>query len=318
MTASLEAASPAHVSRTSDRVKRAQRIHAGAILAVPALSLPVAAYEIALGHVRPWHVVLLVVGYSITMFGITVGFHRLLTHRAFETPGWLRTLFAIAGSMAAQGPPLYWVCNHRVHHRHSDKPGDPHSPYVRGQQRLRGLVGIWHAHAGWAFDHDLVNPMTTAHDFMRDANLRWANQRYLWWVAIGLVAPAAVGWIIAGTAHAALEGLLWGGFVRLFLNFHVTCSINSLTHVFGYRSFATADDSRNNVWLAIPTLGESWHNNHHAFPSSAWLGLRKRQIDLGGWLIQILAWLGLAKGVIRPSLAAQERLRSGVVKEVEE
>jgi stearoyl-CoA desaturase (Delta-9 desaturase) len=313
LSTNIEQGMPEVCSRATDRIRRSQRIHAGTILILPALALPVALYEVLTGHLRLWHI-----GYAITMFGITVGFHRLLTHRAFSTPTAVRVLFAIAGSAAAQGPPLYWVCNHRIHHRHSDAAGDPHSPYVRAEESLSGLAGLWHAHAGWAFEHELANPMTAARDFMRDSALRWANQRYLWWVALGLLIPIVTGALITGTVHGAYEGLLWGGLVRLFLNFHVTCSINSLTHVFGYRTFATRDRSRNNFWLAIPTLGEAWHNNHHAFPSSAWLGLRAREIDLGAWLIVALSWVGLAKGVIRPSVAAQRKLRLGAAEEINE
>jgi stearoyl-CoA desaturase (delta-9 desaturase) len=296
--------------RVEERIRRAQRRHAGLLLTLPALGVLAAARELLLGRVQAWHLALLCVTYLLTMLGLTVGFHRLLTHRAFKTTTPVRALLTILGSMAGQGPPLYWVSNHRLHHQRSDQDGDPHSPHVSGEQVLSGWAGLWHAHAGWAFEHALVNPMAFCKDLMRDPALRWVNARYLTWLGVSLLIPGLFGALMGG-ARGAYEGLLWGGLVRLFFNFHITCTINSIAHYYGYQVYKSKDESRNNPWLAIPTLGEGWHNNHHAFPNSAAFGLEWWEIDLGDWLIRLLSWLGLASEVVRPSRQTKEMRRLG-------
>jgi stearoyl-CoA desaturase (delta-9 desaturase) len=228
------------------------------------------------------------------MAGLTVGFHRALAHRAFEARPWVRALLAGLGSLAAQGPVLYWVANHRRHHELSDRPGDLHSPIFDGERRLSRLGGLWHAHIGWNFDHEATNVVFYARDLLRDRAIVRVSQRYYLFVVVGLLAPAAIDGVASGSFGGALAGFLWGGPLRLFLIYHATASINSITHLFGRRPYRTRDESRNVWWLAIPTLGESWHNNHHAFPSSAWFGMRWFELDLGALCIEALRRLGLA------------------------
>jgi stearoyl-CoA desaturase (Delta-9 desaturase) len=296
---------------STPRLRMAQRLHAAIVQGVPALSLFVVAYECVRGHVEAWHIALLATTYMVTMLGITVGFHRLLTHRAFKTSGFVRALFTIAGSMAGQGPAMYWVCNHRLHHADSDGSGDPHSPHVDQHGPLSTLRGLWHAHAGWSYEHDLANPVRLAPDLLADPLFRSVNKHYILWMVISLVVPTLCGAAITHTWHGAFEGLLWGGLLRLFLNFHLTCCINSLTHWAGSKTYATGDESRNNLWVAIPTLGEGWHNNHHAFPSSAFIGLRWWEIDIGAWLVSVLSVTKLVWDVQRPSKQARARRAIG-------
>ena len=276
-----------------------QRTHAGAILVAPAILTVWATYVAARGGFAKWQLFLALGGYVLTMLGVTVGFHRLFAHRAFTTSAWIRICLAILGSMAAQGPPIYWVSNHRRHHANSDSPGDPHSPHLDSGEPRGTWAGFRHAHFGWMFTHELTDGTAFSRDLYQDRYLMWVNQRYLWWVALGLLAPAAVGVLMEMSLRAALSGFLWGGGVRLFVSFHMTASINSITHLFGYRSFDTRDHSRNNAWLGLVTLGEAWHNNHHASPANAVFGLRWWETDIGGAFIRLLEFMRLAANVRR-------------------
>jgi stearoyl-CoA desaturase (delta-9 desaturase) len=235
--------------------------------------------------------------YLISGVGVTVGFHRLLTHRAFETHRPLKYAFAVLGSLSVQGPVITWVADHRKHHAHTDEEGDPHSPHVGHGSGLRGLL---HAHMGW-----LMNNMGRAQrrryapELMEDPGMRRINRSFELIILAGLAIPFGLGYLLGGTLTAALTALLWGGFVRIFLLHHVTWSINSVCHFFGRRRFATDDQSTNVFWLALPSLGESWHHNHHAFPRSAQQGLRRWELDPSGALIALLERLGLAWNVVR-------------------
>jgi stearoyl-CoA desaturase (delta-9 desaturase) len=235
--------------------------------------------------------------------GVTVGFHRLLTHRSFKTYAWLRGLLAILGSAAIEGPVISWVADHRKHHKFSDQEGDPHSPHVgRGAGVFGALRGLFHAHMGWLFVHTQRGSKERfAPDLLEDPVIGWVDRTFLLWAVLGLLVPFALGWLIGGTLLAAATGLLWGGLVRVFVLHHVTYSINSLCHVFGRRDFETTDRSRNLALIAIPSLGEAWHNNHHAFPTSAVHGLRRWQLDLSALVIGALERLGLIWDVVRPS-----------------
>lgn len=246
---------------------------------------------------------LLVVMYLLTFVGITVGFHRHFAHRAFQAKPAVRLILGILGSMAAQGPVLFWVSTHRRHHSHSDQDGDPHSPHLYEEGFWGELVGLWHAHLGWLFRAEITNSAYFAKELFRDSVVMTLNKRYFTWIGLGLVIPLVVGGLWQLSWQGAWHGLLWGGLVRLFLVHHATWSINSLTHLYGKRAFATRDHSTNNGWLAIPTLGEAWHNNHHAFPSSAVFGLERHQIDIGAWVIKGLEATGLAWDVHRPTTA---------------
>ncbi|MET8091547.1 acyl-CoA desaturase [Micromonospora sp. NPDC005220] len=246
-------------------------------------------------------VVALVVLYTICGLGVSMGYHRLLAHRAFETPRPVRYALAVAGAMAGQGPPIIWVAHHRRHHRVSDRPGDPHSPHLDFDPGFRGLLaGLWHAHLGWLFDSRLESdPIRYCPDLVRERPMRWISGHFLAIVLAGLLLPGLIGLAVAGTLTAFLTGVLWGGLVRLFLVNQFTYAVNSVGHYFGRRTFPTADESRNVAWLALPSLGEAWHNNHHAFPRSARHGLRWWQIDLTAMTIWTLERVGLASKVVR-------------------
>jgi stearoyl-CoA desaturase (Delta-9 desaturase) len=287
------------------------RIITGAVTALPIAGLLVAAVQTWNDWLH-WHdLVVFGAVYLLTAIGITVGFHRLLTHRSFETSPLLRGAFAALGSAAIEGPVISWVADHRKHHAFSDEEGDPHSPHVGHGHGLKGtLRGLVHAHVGWLFIHTQRGSKERyAPDLLADPVVRWVDRTFLLWVAVGLAVPFLLGLLLGGTLAAGLTGLLWGGLVRMFVVHHVTYSINSLCHTFGRQAFATRDESRNLAWLAIPSLGEAWHNNHHAFPTSAVHGLGRRQIDVSGWVIAGLERAGLVWNVVRVPAERQERRR---------
>jgi stearoyl-CoA desaturase (delta-9 desaturase) len=240
---------------------------------------------------------IMAVMYFLTAMGITVGFHRLLTHRAFQTYPWLERTFAVLGSLAVEGSVLDWVADHRKHHAFADIEGDPHSPHVDHS----GLRGLWHAHTGWLMEtQGQADWKRYAAELYEDPGMRKIGKRFPWLVLTSLVLPTIAGFVLHGfTLVGALEGYLWGGLVRIFLVHHVTWSINSLCHMYGNRRFDVKDHSTNLAWLAIPSLGESWHHNHHAFPRSAYHGLKRWEIDLSGLIISTLGRLGLAWDIIR-------------------
>jgi stearoyl-CoA desaturase (delta-9 desaturase) len=275
----------------------------GIITVVPFVGLGLACWQLwerALG----WNdVFVFLVVYSITGLGVTVGFHRLLTHRSFKTYPIVRGFFAAAGSAAIEGPVISWVADHRKHHAFSDQEGDPHSPHVDHGHGLRGaLRGLLHAHVGWIFIHtQRGNHKRYAKDLIEDPVVSYVNRTFLLWVGLGLAVPFGLGWLFGGTLKDAFTGLLWGGAVRMLVLHHVTYSINSLCHFFGRRDFDTGDHSRNLLWLAPFSMGESWHNNHHAFPTSAAHGLRWWQIDISAMVIRALEKVGLAWDVVRVS-----------------
>jgi stearoyl-CoA desaturase (delta-9 desaturase) len=284
------------------KVSLAQKAHAASIIVVPTLAVLLAGYYLWKGEVRIWEPVLMVMLYLLTMLGITVGFHRLFSHQTFQCHSMVRFSLAVLGCMAAQGPLIYWVSNHRRHHRFGDGNGDPHSPHRLDDRELEGWRGFWHAHFGWTFTHQLTNSAFFCKDLLKDSQITWVNQRYFHWVLLGLLIPTVIGGVIDPSWHGLWRGLLWGGGVRLFFTHHAAASINSITHMFGYRSFATIEQSRNNIWLGYPTLGEGWHNNHHAHPTSAIFGLRWWELDGGGIVIQLLERIGLVWNVRRAYL----------------
>ena len=247
--------------------------------------------------------------YAATVLGITVGFHRLFTHRSFETNGVVKFALAVLGSMAVQGPLFKWVGLHRRHHQHSDTPDDVHSPH-HGGGGVRGfLQGFWHAHIGWAFKADPPDLVRYTPDLRKSRALRVANALFPAWVALGLVLPGVLGGLISGTWRGVWTGLLWGGLVRVFLVHHVTWSINSACHLWGMRPYKSGDRSRDNMVFGVLALGEGWHNTHHAFPTSVRHGLRWWQPDASYWVIRALALVGLAWNLKLPSKEAQEASR---------
>jgi stearoyl-CoA desaturase (delta-9 desaturase) len=270
------------------------------------VSLPVAGLVVAI--VLLWGqgvgvtaIAILVVGYLLTGIGITVGYHRLFTHRSFETYPAVRYTLALLGQMGVEGDVVTWVADHRKHHQFSDREGDPHSPHAEfGDGPLEALKGLWHAHTGWLFTSvGRADRARYAKDLVQDAGLRTIAKLFLPLVVVSLVVPALVGWMLIGGWYGFVSGLVWGGAVRILLLHHVTWSINSICHFWGRRRFESPDESRNVWWLSWLSFGESWHNNHHAFPSSAFHGLRRFEIDPGGWVIRGLEACGLAWRVVR-------------------
>jgi stearoyl-CoA desaturase (delta-9 desaturase) len=292
----------ARTVRAPRRLRVVQVVHAAAMTILPLLGTIAAVVLAARDGIHAFEIGALVTTYLTTFLGLTVGFHRLASHGAFEAPGWVRAVLFGLGSMAAQGSVAYWVTNHRRHHDLADRPGDLHSPHVDGNREIGGLRGLWHAHTGWIFDHELTNVIRYGKDLLRDPLIARLNRLYYPLVLAGLAAPALVSWLSTGRASGALGGLLWGGFVRLFCTYHAAASINSLAHSFGSRPNGTRDQSRNSFWLAIPTLGEGWHNNHHAFPTAAHFGFTWWQIDISGLFIRLLERLSLAREVRRARL----------------
>jgi stearoyl-CoA desaturase (Delta-9 desaturase) len=249
----------------------------------------------------------LLIAYALAGLGITVGFHRLLTHRAFIAPRWLELTFAVLGTTSAQGPVIMWVADHRKHHAFADIDGDPHSPHTEHGGIIHGL---WHAHVGWILNrHGQADWRRYAPEFVEDRAMRrisrWAGP-----IVLGSFAVIfATGWLLTGSLRGAALVLLWGGLVRIFLFQHfASFAVNSLCHTFGRRRFATTDRSTNLAWLAVPSLGEAWHHNHHAFPRSARHGLRWWELDLSGHLIRGLERIGLAENVVRIESSRQQDL----------
>lgn len=258
---------------------------------VPLVATLLAIVKLWQRDVVPVDIVLLIGLYLLTGFGITVGFHRYATHRSFQSGPVVKFVLLALGSMAVEGSVLSWVATHWKHHRLADKPGDPHSP----------LEGLFHAHIGWMFSDRGGVPERDAKHLMKDKVAVFMSRTFVFWVVLGFVVPYLVdGW----------RGLLWGGLVRVFITHHLTWSVNSICHQFGRRAFATPDQSHNQWIVGLFGLGEGWHNNHHAFPESAFHGLRWYEIDLSGYVIRLLERSGLVTGVRRVSRERLERKRA--------
>ena len=307
VTTSPARPTPADVQPVANETR--DRIITGLVTVLPFIALGVAGWQVW-SELLGWHdLVVFGVMYMLTGLGVTVGFHRHLTHRAFATKRWVRGTLAVLGSAAIEGPVISWVADHRKHHAFADQPGDPHSPHVDHGHGLRGaLRGLAHAHVGWLFIHTHRGAKQRyAPDLLADPVVRFVDRTFLLWAVGGLGAAFVLGYAIGGTLTAALTGLLWGGGVRMLVVHHVTYSINSLCHFFGRQRFATGDHSRNLAWLAPITFGEAWHNNHHAFPTSAEHGLRRRELDVSAIVIRMLERAGLAWDVVRVSPERQRR-----------
>lgn len=218
--------------------------------------------------------------YAATAMGITIGYHRMLTHRGFDAPAPVRFFFLALGSMALQGPAVEWAATHVKHHAKADKEGDPHSP----------LEGFWHAHFGWLVQDRMVRSGVYAKPFEGDRVAHFIDKTFFLWAALGLLIPFLLG---------GWTGLLWGGVIRIALVHHVTWSVNSVCHTFGKRPFETSDESRNEWVVGLLAFGEGWHNNHHASPKTAIHGFEWWQVDVSGYVIRTLARVGLARNVHR-------------------
>jgi stearoyl-CoA desaturase (delta-9 desaturase) len=283
------------------------RLITGLVTALPILALGFVAWQLWDEALRWSDLIVFVVLYVSFGLGVTVGFHRLFTHRGFETTRQLRFVFAVLGSGAIEGPVIAWVADHRKHHAFADKEGDPHSPHVGHGAGLGGAVrGLAYAHVGWLFIHTQRGAKRRyAPDLLADPIVRFVDRTFLLWVALGLAVAFGLGVAIGHSLRAGVTGLLWGGGVRMLVLHHVSYSVNSLCHFFGRRRFETDDESRNLPWLAVPSLGEAWHNNHHAFPTSAAHGLRRFEVDPSALVIRGLEKLGLAWNVVRVSAERQ-------------
>ena len=292
----------AKITLKNDYLQKVQRNFAVGTIIIPMIGTLIAlklAWDFGISLME---LELLFVFWFLTMVGgVTVGFHRLFSHASFKTHPSIRVALAILGSMTAQGPMINWVSNHRRHHQYSDQIGDTHSPNLHQGGFWGSLKGIWHSHVGWILNGEITNTTVFAKDLLQDSVIKKINQQYLSLVFLGLLIPAVLGGLLSGTWSGIWQGFLWGGLVRIFLVHHLTWTINSITHLYGSRPFNTTEQSTNNVWLAIPTGGEAWHNNHHAFPNSAKFGLQWWQVDLGDWFIRTLKVLGLAWDVKVPT-----------------
>jgi stearoyl-CoA desaturase (delta-9 desaturase) len=288
--------------------KRLDRIANGAATLIPVLGLGGVAWQLW-GSALHWQdLVVFATTLLLAGFGVTIGFHRLFTHRSFKTTGPLRVLFAVLGSAAMEGPVIEWVAYHRRHHAFSDHEGDPHSPHVGHGSGVKGaLRGLFYAHVGWVvFSDEPANEERYAPDLLGDRAIRLIDRTFFVWVVAGLAFAFGLGVALTGTVSGGLTGLLWGGAVRVLAVHHITFSINSLCHFFGNRDFQTDDESRNLRWLAPFSFGEAWHNNHHAFPTSAAHGLTRWQFDPSKLVIYGLEKIGLAWDVVRVSPARLE------------
>ncbi|HEY8827907.1 MAG TPA: acyl-CoA desaturase [Jatrophihabitantaceae bacterium] len=273
--------------------KRGEQIALYTFVIVPFLAFA-AAIPVAWGWGLGWtDLVLFLAFYIPSGLGITVGYHRLFTHSSFKANRPLRIGLAIAGSLAIEGPVIRWVADHRRHHAFSDKEGDPHSPWRYGETVPALMKGLGYAHIGWMFDVEHTNRDKYTPDLMRDEDIARVDRLFPLWAAISLLAPAVLGGLITWSWAGALSAYFWASLVRIFVLHHVTWSINSICHAIGQRPFATRDKSANFWPLAILSFGESWHNMHHADPTSARHGVLRGQIDESArviWLFEKLGW----------------------------
>ena len=277
-----------------DTQSRLEQIVLGVLIVVPFLAV-VAAVPVAWGGWLGWtDLLIMATMYWLTGHGVTVGFHRLFTHKSFKPTRPLKIALAIAGSMAVQGPVVRWVADHRKHHKFSDRDGDPHSPWRYGTT-LRALTkGFLHAHMMWLFDPEQTPQRKYAPDLMKDRDIVRISRQFPLWVVVSLAAPAVAGGLLTMSWQGAVTAFFWGSLVRVSLLHHVTWSINSICHTLGERPFVSRDKSANVWWLAIPSMGESWHNLHHADPTCARHGVLRGQVDTSArviWAFERLGWV---------------------------
>jgi stearoyl-CoA desaturase (Delta-9 desaturase) len=290
-------------------VTRAHKIANLIGVSVPPIGLVAAIVLLWNRAIGPLELALMVGLYVVTCLGVTLGYHRMFTHRAFDSSRVFKAIIAVLGSMAVEGSVITWVADHRKHHTFTDQEGDPHSPHLAGPGFWGGVKGLWHAHVGWLFETvGSADRERFASDLLKDRALRVIDKLFFVWAGLSFAIPFALGWILGGGLGAALTALLWGGLVRVFLLHHVTWSINSVCHFFGRKRFAVEDESRNVFWLAPISMGEAWHHNHHAFPTSAFHGLSRweRVADPTGLVISLLEKLGIVWNVVRVSPERQK------------
>lgn len=303
MTAIVEGQQARTPATVTEPMARGMRTTIGVFVAVPLIAV-VLAIPVAWGGWLGWtDLVLAAVFYVIAAAGITVGFHRHFTHGSFKAPTWVSVCLAVAGSTAVEGSLDQWVADHRRHHARSDEEGDPHSPWRYGTSRKAVAKGLVFAHVGWLFDGQQTSVERYAPDIRSNAALQRISRLFPWIVVSTIVLPAVLGGLITWSWQGALTALFWAGLVRIALVHHVTWSINSICHVFGQRPFRTRDNSTNNRWLALPSLGESWHNLHHAEPTAARHGVLRGQVDVSAVIIRTMEQLHMVRDVRWPNPA---------------
>ena len=294
--------SSTQIATVRERTSSASQIVTLLAVAVPPIGL-LSAMGILWGVAfHPLDLVLLAVLYVVCAFGTTIGFHRYFTHRGFQARTPVKAALAILGCMTMQGPLTQWVTDHRKHHALSDQDGDPHSPHAgHGDGAAAALKGFVHAHVGWLFTlKGMERGREYGRDLYEDRLVRAIDRLYPLWVVLTLGLPFLVGYLVGGSWERGVEAMVWGGLLRIFLYQHATFSVNSICHLFGRRAYRSRDESRNNWLVALLVFGEGWHNNHHAFPSSARHGLDRFQLDVSWWVIRGMEKLGLVWDVKRP------------------
>lgn len=249
--------------------------------------------------------------FVLTIWGLEIGYHRYFAHGAFKTSKWFEGVLAVLGTASFEGGIIWWAGTHKRHHAFSDADGDPHSPHHPKSGSARGF---FYAHIGWLFDAENINLgpwIQHVMPFYRNPFLSFLNRYYFQVGILFLILPGAIGWFVEGTFHAALNAMIWGGFVRVFLVTHAIFSLNSVCHMFGTKAFVQPrNESRNVAWLAFYTFGASWHNNHHAFPRTATNRFRWWEIDICGMTIWLLEKARIVWDVWRPSKAEIEAKRA--------
>jgi stearoyl-CoA desaturase (delta-9 desaturase) len=285
---------------TTELKARWEQVALGIFIVVPLLGVLGAGFVLWGTGLSLIDMALAVVFYAITLFGITVGFHRLFTHGSFKANRPLRIALAVAGQLAIQGPVTRWVADHRRHHAFSDEEGDPHSPWRYGTGFRALAKGLWHAHVGWLFDVEQTDQKRFAPDLLADRDVSRVARLFPWLVTASLLAPAVLGGLLSWSWSGALTAFFWASIIRIGLLHHITWSINSICHTWGQRPFATKDKAVNVWWLAVVSGGESWHNLHHADPTCARHGVDKGQLDASARLIRWFEQLGWARDVRWP------------------
>ncbi len=271
-----------------------------ATVGITSIGALIAALQIYNGGVGTMELVLLALFYIPTALGIEAGFHRYFSHNAFRGGLFITWMLGIWGSMAAQGPVLFWASTHRKHHSATDLPDDPHSPHIHGNSFSERVKGFAWSHMGWLFGKNMVSWAKYAPDLLRKREIISINQSYFIWVLLGLFLPTCIGGLYTLSWEGAFNGLIWGGLFRIFLLDHVTWAVNSLGHTLGKQPHGSKDKSRNIAWLCLPSVGGSWHNNHHAFPIGARNDHQSRfQIDISGLFIEFLGVIGLVDNIKR-------------------
>ncbi|KKJ05267.1 acyl-CoA desaturase [Burkholderia gladioli] len=297
------------VSVLDARGARIKAMTAFGVMTIPLAGTLAAAWLAWAGYATRVDAWLFVAMYVLHMAGVSIGYHRFLAHRAFKTSPLFRALILICGSMAAQGPILFWVTTHRRHHAYSDRPGDPHSPNLLGESRAERLRGLWHAHMPWMMSPEMSSWSYFAQDILKDRSLLFFNRTYFYWVLLGLAIPAVAGGLITASWMGALCGLMFGGFARMFIANQFAWCVGSICHRYGSRPFDTRDHSTNNWIVAFLTFGEGLQNNHHAFPAWYRHGVHWWEPDLSGWMLALFGRLGIVEELRSPSRDVIERVR---------